>query len=45
MLCSTVAYPSGSHAPPPSTNAESIYATNGTNPNKGLCVYLACHWN
>jgi len=37
MLCSTAAYPSGNHAPPPLTNAEPIYATNGANANKGLC--------
>jgi len=36
MLCSTTAYPSGTHAPPSSANAEIIYATNGTNTNKGL---------
>jgi hypothetical protein len=41
MLCSTVAYSSGTHAPPPSTNAESIYVTNGANANKGL--YLSNH--
>jgi hypothetical protein len=34
MLCSTATYPSGTHAPPPSTNAEPIYATNGANANK-----------
>jgi hypothetical protein len=36
MLCSTATYPSGTHAPPPPTNAETIYATNGANANKGL---------
>lgn len=40
MLCSTAAYSSGSHAPPPSTNAEQIYATNGANGNKGLFVFI-----
>jgi hypothetical protein len=49
MLCSTAAYPSGNHAPPPLTNAEPIYATNGANANKGLCfinsfigIYFRC---
>ncbi len=42
MLCSTAAYPSGNHAPPPLTNAEPIYATNGANANKGsgLLIHL-----
>ncbi len=40
MLCSTVAYPSGTHAPPPSTNAELIYATNGASANKGLLYMI-----
>jgi hypothetical protein len=35
MLCSTVAYPSGTHGPPPPTNSEAIYATNGSGTNKG----------
>ena len=43
MLCSTATYSSGTHAPPPSTNVESIYPTNGANANKGLLsliIYL-----
>ncbi len=40
MLCSTTAYPSGTHAPPSSANAEIIYATNGTNTNKGLFLKI-----
>jgi len=40
MLCSTAAYPSGNHAPPPLTNAEPIYATNGANANKGLGLLI-----
>ena len=35
MLCPTNAYPSGTHGPLPSANAESIYATNGASANKG----------
>jgi hypothetical protein len=44
MLSSNATYPSGTHAPPPSTNNESIYATNGTGVNKGL-LRLIIYWN
>lgn len=40
MLCSTGTYSSGTHAPPPSTNAEPIYTTNGANGNKGLVLFF-----
>ena len=40
MLCSTATYPSGTHAPPPSTTAESIYTMNGANANKGLFCFI-----
>jgi hypothetical protein len=40
MLSSTAVYPSGTHAPPPSTNTEPIYVTNGANANKGLCLLI-----
>ena len=35
MICSTAAYPSGTHGPLPPANPEAIYATNGSGPNKG----------
>ncbi|CAF3354443.1 unnamed protein product [Rotaria sp. Silwood1] len=34
MLCSTAAYRTGTHIPPPSTNTESIYTTNSTSSTK-----------
>ena len=41
MLSSTAVYPSGTQPPPPlSTNADSIYTTNGASANKGLfCIF------
>jgi hypothetical protein len=40
MLCSNATYPSGVQVPPPSTNSEPIYATNGANANKSMIYPL-----